>query len=74
MNDQYFYKDGTTSEDLDSSKVLHRLDGPAAIEAGFSECWFKNGVRHREGGPAVTLATGETEWWIEGVRIPAPKA
>ena len=29
MEDIYYYKDGTTSEDLDSSKILHRLDGPA---------------------------------------------
>ncbi len=73
MEDIYYYKDGTVSDDLDSSKVLHRLDGPAAIEAGFSECWFKDGVRHRSDGPAVTYKTGEKEWWVEGKRVSAPE-
>lgn len=69
MKDQYFYKDGSVSEDLDPNKTLHRLDGPAAIEAGFSECWFKDGVRHRVGGPAVIYSNGEKEYWVEGKRI-----
>lgn len=69
MTDQYYYKDGTVSDDLDSDKVLHRLDGPAAIEEGFAECWFKDGVRHRVGGPAVTYNNGKKEWWVEGKRI-----
>ena len=72
MNDEYYYKDGTMSDDLDPSKVLHRLDGPAVIEDGFSEAWFKDGVRHRIGGPAIIYKTGEKEWWIEGERVPEP--
>lgn len=72
MEDIYYYKDGTTSNDLDTDKVLHRVDGPAAIEAGFAECWFLDGVRHREGGPAVIYQDGTTEWWTQGTRIPAP--
>ena len=32
MKDIYYYKDGTTSEEHDSSKTLHREDGPAIIK------------------------------------------
>ncbi|SMF05812.1 hypothetical protein [Pseudobacteriovorax antillogorgiicola] len=70
MNDQYFYKDGTTSDELDSDKVLHRLDGPACIEDGFAEAWFKDGVRHRDNGPAVIYKNGKKEWWVNGKRLP----
>ena len=66
MSDKYYYKDGTTSSELDSNKSLHRVDGPASIEEGFAECWFFNGVRHRDGGPAVIYANGKTEWWVRG--------
>lgn len=68
MEDIYYYKDGTTSNELDEDKVLHREDGPASIEPGFGEAWFLNGVRHREGGPAVILADGTKEYWIHGVK------
>ncbi len=73
MDDIYYYKDGTSSNELDSNKILHRTDGPASIEAGFAECWFFNGVRHRVGGPAVTYASGQKEWWEHGKRLPAPE-
>jgi len=71
--DLYYYQDGTTSTDLDETKVLHRADGPAAIEYGFAEAWFFNGVRHRSDGPAIIYADGQVEWWISGVRVP-PKS
>ena len=70
MEDQYFYKDGTVSDELDSDKVLHRVDGPAAIEAGFAECWFFDGKRHRDDGPAVIYADGRREWWVHGQKQP----
>ena len=72
MEDIYYYKDGTTSHDLDSEKILHRVDGPASIEAGFAECWFLNGVRHREGGPAVLYQDGTREWWTHGKKVSEP--
>lgn len=72
MEDTYYYKDGTQSEELDPSKVLHRVDGPAAIEAGFAECWFFNGVRHRDDGPAVIYQNGNTEWWKHGKKLSNP--
>ena len=71
--DLYYYKDGTTSNELDSDKVLHRVDGPAAIEAGFAECWFLDGVRHRDNGPAVVYKDGKKEWWSHGKRLPDPQ-
>ena len=70
MADQYFYKDGTTSSELDSDKVLHRTDGPACIEEDYAECWFFDGVRHREDGPAVIYKNGKNEWWIHGKKQP----
>ncbi len=30
--------------------------------------WWKNGVRHREDGPAVEYPNGEEEWWLNGKR------
>lgn len=27
--------------------------------------WFKNGLVHRENGPAVEWENGNKEWWIE---------
>ena len=74
MTDTYYYKDGTTSEELDSDRILHRVDGPASIEAGFAECWFFDGVRHSDDGPAVIYANGATEWWKHGKKIQEPAA
>ena len=31
MRYKYYYKDGTTSEEIDYSKTPHREDGPARI-------------------------------------------
>jgi len=28
-----------------------------------TKAWFKNGQRHRKGGPAVVEADGDEEWW-----------
>lgn len=71
--DLYYYKDGTTSTELDETKILHREDGPASIEHGFAEAWFFNGVRHRNDGPAIIYQDGRVEWWISGVRV-SPKS
>jgi len=30
--------------------------------------WFKNGLRHREDGPAVEWADGDKEWYQNGLR------
>lgn len=31
-----------------------------------TERWYLNGVRHREGGPAITWASGTTIWYLNG--------
>ena len=32
------------------------------------QCWSKDGLLHREDGPAVELANGRREWFINGDR------
>ncbi len=45
---------------------LHRLYGPAYIGVAYKfEEWFKDGVRHRIGGPAVSTSDGQY-WIVEG--------
>jgi len=31
--------------------------------------WWKDGVLHREDGPAVVWADGTQEWWVNGKGI-----
>ena len=74
----YCYKDGTTSEEYDSSKTLHREDGPAWIEYNESgsiwrESYYMEGECHREGLPAdigyyEDGALESEEYYIEGER------
>lgn len=44
--------------------LLHRVGGPARIDADGAEFWFEMGKAHRIGAPAVTLADG-TQKFIE---------
>jgi len=30
------------------------------------KCWYFNGQRHREDGPAVEYANGDKEWYLNG--------
>jgi hypothetical protein len=30
------------------------------------KCWYLNGERHREDGPAVEWANGHKSWWLNG--------
>ena len=30
--------------------------------------WYRNGVYHREDGPAIERCDGQKEWWINGAR------
>jgi hypothetical protein len=34
----------------------------------YSTVWYKNGLLHREDGPAVQHTTGTNEWWVNGKR------
>ncbi len=49
----------------------HRLYGPAVeFRGGASKgetLWFREGLLHREGGPAVERADGSRSWYQEGV-------
>ena len=62
---KYHYKDGTTSENLDSSKALHRTDGPAIEYDDGTKFWWVNGKCHRIDGPAMEWVDGAKEWWVD---------
>lgn len=73
-NDEYFettywchYKQpGKDIEYRNRDGKLHRLFGPAYIGVAYKfEEWFKDDVRHRIGGPAVTTRDGQY-WIVEG--------
>jgi len=51
--------------------LLHRLAGPAWIDADGTKEWWVNNQRHRTDGPAVILANGQQEWWVNGENITA---
>jgi hypothetical protein len=67
-HDKYYYKDGTTSTIHDSSKILHRVDGPAIEWADGEKWWYFNGKLHREDGPAIEHEDGSTSWWVDDKR------
>lgn len=56
-----------------SNGDLHREDGPAFISAAVegwderTEVWWRNGVKHRIGGPALKRFDGYEEWWQNGM-------
>lgn len=33
-----------------------------------TKIWWKNGIRHREDGPAVEYTNGDIEWYLYGRR------
>ena len=43
--------------------------GPALITAGGSKVWMKDGVRHREDGPAIEYKNGDKDWFLFGKHI-----
>jgi hypothetical protein len=65
--DKFYYKDGTSGE-WDDTKVLHRVDGPAAEYADGGKGWWIDGKPHRIDGPAVEFADGDREWFVDGKR------
>ena len=66
MKNKYYYKDGTTSSEHDTSKALHRIDGPAVEYADGDKIWYIDGQCHREDGPAVEWADGDKQWYVNG--------
>ena len=49
-----------------SSRKLHRLDGPAVERADGTKEWWVDGKRHRLDGPAVEWANGYKSWYMNG--------
>ena len=45
---------------------LHRVDGPAVIEADGHYEWYLHGERHRVDGPAVIFPDGPRYWYVQG--------
>lgn len=41
------------------------LHGELLHDDGTRE-WWRDGVRHREDGPAIEWADGDKEWWVKG--------
>lgn len=49
------------------SEVVHRLGGPAIIQANGDTYWMQNGEMHRDDGlPAVVLVRGVRKWFTKG--------
>lgn len=48
---------------------LHRLDGLAYVDGNHQE-YVQNDLNHRLDGPAIILADGTHEYWVEG-KIPS---
>lgn len=42
-----------------------RLNAPTARKE-----WWRDGMRHRDDGPAIEYANGPKEWWRDGKRHP----
>ena len=67
MKDKYYYKDGTTSSGYyDTSKKLHRENGPACEYTDGDREWYVDGKPHRVDGPAIEHSNGTKSWWVDG--------
>jgi len=56
-------------------KQFHKLDGPAREWFDGEREWWRNGMRHREDGPAFVFTNeGGVEWWINHVRYGTKEA
>ena len=49
------------------SEVPENFTGIAEF-SNKDKCWFKEGLYHREGGPAIEWINGHKEWYKEGTR------
>ena len=53
----------------DINGVFHRDGGrPAIVRENGSQEWWVNGQLHRENGPAVELADGQKQYYLNGVQ------
>lgn len=47
-----------------SDGKLHRVNGPALINADGSQFWYRDGNIHRDNGPAIIWPDGYQAWWV----------
>tara|TARA_B100001146_G_C16168265_1_gene428839 strand:+ start:761 stop:1126 length:366 start_codon:yes stop_codon:yes gene_type:complete len=63
------YADGTNMW-FHKGKLHRDNDKPAVEHSNGDKEWWVNGERHRDEGPAVVKATGEEEYYFEGLHRP----
>lgn len=51
------------------NNVLHSVKKPAVETKDGHKIWFKEGILHRDDGPAHTGPNNIEEYWINGVRV-----
>jgi len=61
-----WHTDGDGTRRHFCNRLLDREDGPAVIDKGGSQWWFRNGKCHREDGPAVIYPDGSLHWYLNG--------
>jgi hypothetical protein len=47
------------------SELPNKFTGIVEVSC-VARCWYKNGLKHREDGPAVEWASGAKSWWLNG--------
>lgn len=53
--------------------MLHSFnDIPSLCYKNGTKFWHKNGLLHRENGPALILGNGYMVWYINGIKIGSP--
>lgn len=45
----------------------HCPNGPAVILGNGTKAWYQNDNFHREDGPAIEYASGEVQYWVNGI-------
>ena len=47
---------------MDSKMIEHK------VYSNGTQCWYLNGKRHREDGPAIVFSDGSQFWYLNGKR------
>lgn len=47
----------------DSRDMIHRVHGPAIIYPDGTQMWYRDGLPHRDGGPAVIME--HAQYWAQ---------
>ncbi len=61
----YTIKKGKNYKEYYLNDKMHREFGPASMHDG-STYWFKNGIIHRDNGPAIEYSEGKKVWIVNG--------